>query len=146
MTGVGKTNPMFWSAWQSEACWIGGTEGWISQACIYSHFWDSPSYGEPVHLTALEFSDAFFLIFFPSVSEKPTEHSNGQQQHCQHSTGQEAGRTAEDGSQHRQDKGKDNRTHTAHLALIIRGMICSHLSFTTPSTESDETSDDGSET
>ncbi|XP_073751320.1 guanine nucleotide-binding protein G(I)/G(S)/G(O) subunit gamma-2 isoform X1 [Callorhinus ursinus] len=36
-----------------------------------------------------------------SVSEKPTQHSNGQQQHRQHSTSQEAGRTAEDGSQHR---------------------------------------------
>ncbi|XP_072617661.1 guanine nucleotide-binding protein G(I)/G(S)/G(O) subunit gamma-2 isoform X1 [Vulpes vulpes] len=35
-----------------------------------------------------------------SVSEKPTQHSNGQQQHRQHSTSQEAGRTAEDGSQH----------------------------------------------
>lgn len=39
------------------------------------------------------------------VSEDPIQRSNGQQQHRQHSTSQEAGRTAEDGSQHRQDKG-----------------------------------------
>lgn len=58
---------------------------------------------EPARLAAPEFPDAFFLpVFFPSVSETPpAQHSNGQQQHRQHSTSQEAGRTAEDGSQHR---------------------------------------------
>lgn len=39
------------------------------------------------------------------MSEKPIQHSDGQQQHRQHSTSQEAGRAAQDGSQHRQDKG-----------------------------------------
>lgn len=65
---------------------------------ITATLWRSPSYAELAH------------CFFLSVSGKPTQHSNGQQQHCQHSTSQEAGGTAEDGSQHRQDKGKDDQT------------------------------------
>ncbi|XP_045423110.1 guanine nucleotide-binding protein G(I)/G(S)/G(O) subunit gamma-2 isoform X2 [Lemur catta] len=64
------------------------------------HLRDKPDL--PVNLRLWELKR--FSVFL-SVSEKSIQHSDGQQQHCQHSTGQEAGGAAEDGSQHRQDKG-----------------------------------------
>lgn len=77
--------------------------GWLEEAGLTTAILlRSPIYNELAHLAAPEFPDGFsLLVFFPSVSEKPTQHSNGQQQYRQHSTSQETGRTAEDGSQHR---------------------------------------------
>lgn len=90
----------------------------------YSRSSETPPCDEPACLAACELSDTcLFLVFFPRVSENLPQLSNGQQQHCQHSTSQEAGGTAEDGSQHRQDKGEGGTIHTARPAVDRRSVI-----------------------
>lgn len=59
-----------------------------------------------------------------SIGREKESHrgAHGEQQHGEHRSGQEAGGAAEDGGQHRQDKG-DTHTSAMNVILLKKGKL-----------------------